>query len=252
MSVLATEHLSEAGTRLVFVHGFTQTRESWRPLADRFVGDYQVLLVDAPNHGASKDVHATLPEAAQMIADVVDGGICIGYSMGGRMALLAALDHPAAISALVLVSATPGIDDPVERDARRAADDQLASTIERDGTDVFLDAWLAQPMFAHLHPTAVDRAARLRNPSWALAASLRSCGTGTQASLWPRLATLSIPVLVMCGEEDHKFVEIACGMHAALPQAQLEIIEGAGHSPHLEQPDTFSALLREWLSELER
>lgn len=252
MTALATEQLSAAGSRVVFVHGFTQTRESWRPIASRFAHDYEAVLVDAPNHGASHAQDASLPEAARMISDVVSGGTCIGYSMGGRMALLAALNHPDAIGALVLVSATPGIEDAAERRARKFSDEELATSIEQHGTAAFLDSWLTQPMFAHLRPTAEDIAARRRNPAGALAQSLRTCGTGNQDPLWSRLATLTRPVLLICGEDDPKYTEIACRMLAALPQARLEIIEGAGHTPHLEQPDTFVALVLEWLDEIGR
>lgn len=250
--MLATERLSTIGPRLVFIHGFTQTRESWRSVASRFAHDHEVILLDAPHHGASHNVDVTLPEAAHLICAVVNNGVCIGYSMGGRMALRAALDHPDAIDALVLVSATPGIDDPDERAARRDADALLANNLEQQGTSAFLDTWLAQPMFRHLRPDPDDIAARRRNPAEALARSLRTCGTGCQESLWPRIVGLTMPVLLISGEDDHKFTEIACRMHASLPQARLEIIEGAGHSPHLEQPDAFTAVVAEWLAEIGR
>lgn len=249
MTEIARERISSNGPRLAFVHGFTQTRESWRPLAEQFGDDHEVLLLDAPHHGGSSDVDTTFVEAADLLARAVDGGTCIGYSMGGRLALRAALDHPQRVGALVLVSATAGIDDPTDRAARREADDQLAAEIERVGTAEFLRSWLAQPMFAHLRPADTDLEARLRNSPTALARSLRTCGTGAQDSLWPRLAELTVPVLLVCGEEDRKFTAIACRMAASLPQAVLEIVEGAGHAPHLEQPEAFAAVLREWLTE---
>lgn len=252
MTALAGERISSTGPRIAFLHGFTQTRESWRPLAERFTKDHEVLLLDAPNHGESAGVDAGFTEAARLLADAVDGGTCVGYSMGGRLALQAALDHPHRIGALVLVSSTAGIDDETERAARRDADERLAAEIERVGTAEFLRSWLSQPMFAHLHPTDADLTARRGNPPHALARSLRRCGTGAQQSLWPRLADLSVPVLLVCGEDDRKFTDIACRMAASLPQAVLEIIEGAGHAPHLEQPDAFAALLRDWLTDNDR
>lgn len=249
MTNLAREQISAAGPRLCFVHGFTQTRESWRPVAERFVGDHAVRLLDAPHHGGSSDLDVDLPGAADLIARAAGGGTCVGYSMGGRMSLLAALTHPDQIGALVLVSATPGIDVGADRQARRDADDRLADEIERVGTATFLESWLAQPMFARLRPDARDIAARLANPPGALARSLRRCGTGTQEPLWSRLGSLTMPVLLVSGEADGKFTDITCRMAAALPQARLEIIEGAGHAPHLEQPDAFTTVLREWLND---
>jgi 2-succinyl-6-hydroxy-2,4-cyclohexadiene-1-carboxylate synthase len=144
------------------------------------------------------------------------------------------------------------LDDPRERAERRKADDQLAAEVERIGTAEFLDKWLNQPMFSHLRPTEADLDSRRDNSAAALAGSLRMCGTGSQEPLWNRLADLTVPTLIVCGESDQKFTAIATRMLAALPQAKLEIIEGAGHAPHLEQPDAFAALLREWLDELSR
>jgi 2-succinyl-6-hydroxy-2,4-cyclohexadiene-1-carboxylate synthase len=247
---VASERLSTNGPRLVFIHGFTQTRESWRPIATRFADSHEVVLVDAPYHGESQDVDVAFESASNLISTVIDGGICIGYSMGGRLALLAALNQPAMVKALVLVSATPGIADPNERQTRREADDMLASEIERNGTNAFLKKWLAQPMFEHLQPTEADLQSRRDNSPHSLARSLRTCGTGNQESLWNRLAELTIPILIICGEDDRKFTEIAIRMNAALPQAQLEVIEGAGHSPHLEQPESFIARLEQWLAEV--
>lgn len=250
MSELATEELGGTGSRVVMIHGFTQTRESWRPVATKLATNRHVCLVDAPHHGESQSIDTTLEGAADLLAKRVTGGVCIGYSMGGRMALLASLRSPGSIAALVLVSATPGIEDPQERELRRIADDSLANEIEHLGTRAFIENWLKQPMFASLKPTDDDLAARYGNAPESLAQSLRRCGTGTQDPLWTRLAELTIPVLLIAGEHDHKFSDIAHRMHACLPQSRLEIIEGAGHSPHLEQPVLTATLIAQWLDEI--
>lgn len=250
MSDLAIERLGSTGSRVVMIHGFTQTHESWKPVAMLLAAHRQVLLIDAPHHGASQSIDTNLEGAADLLAKTVAGGVCIGYSMGGRMALLASLRSPDSFAALVLVSATPGIEDPHERELRRLADESLASEIEQIGTPAFIGMWLKQPMFAHLRPTDDDLAARYGNAPESLAQSLRRCGTGTQEPLWTRLAELTIPVLLIAGEDDHKFTEIAHRMHACLPQSRLEIIEGAGHSPHLEQPALTATLIAQWLDEI--
>src|SRR5436190_1911294 len=76
------------------------------------------------------------------------GGAWLGYSMGGRIALHVALGHPDDVSRLVLVGATPGIVDPIDRATRCEADEALAAMVERVGVDAFLEQWLAQPLFA--------------------------------------------------------------------------------------------------------
>ena len=80
--------------------------------------------------------------------------------MGGRCACTLALAHPDAVERLVLIGATAGIDDPVERAARRAADEALADHLDRrSASPPFLDEWLAQPLFAGL-PTPTARTGR--------------------------------------------------------------------------------------------
>ena len=182
--------------------------------------------------------------AAAHLASHAGVGTWIGYSMGGRIALHVALAHPAVVTGLVLVSTTAGIDEPTERDARREADEALAARIETIGADAFLDEWLAQPL---LHGAPADRDARSRDAT-ALAASLRQAGTGTQEPLWDRLGAIDVPVLIVVGERDGKFVALGQRLTAAIPDAELTVIADAGHTCHLERPDEFVAVVEDWLS----
>ena len=84
----------------------------------------------------------------------------VGYSMGGRLCLHLALARPDLVARLVLITRRPGSRTPTSEPARRAADDALATAIEEDGVDAFLDRWLDQPLFATLRqqpgPTTGD------------------------------------------------------------------------------------------------
>ena len=168
--------------------------------------------------------------------------------MGGRLALHLALARPDLVQGLVLIGATAGIEDQPERAARRAADEQLAAELERDGVALFLERWLAQPLFASLPPEAAGLDDRLRNTAAGLASSLRLAGTGTQQPLWDQLAELSMPVLVVAGERDDKFSAVGSRIAEAIgPNATFALVPGAGHACHLEQPDEFLRVLRGWL-----
>jgi 2-succinyl-6-hydroxy-2,4-cyclohexadiene-1-carboxylate synthase len=184
------------------------------------------------------------------VADVMPRGVLVGYSMGARMALHVALVAPGNVTALVLVSGTPGIEDEAERVVRRTADDTLADRIEEIGSARFVDEWLANPMFAGLPEEHAQRSARAANPAAGLAGSLRSAGTGTQDNLWPRLGEITCPVLVVTGMLDAKFAVIGERMAAALPRADLRCIAGAGHTVHLEKVDDFCSALSDWFSTL--
>jgi 2-succinyl-6-hydroxy-2,4-cyclohexadiene-1-carboxylate synthase len=234
--------------RLVLVHGFTQTRSSWSTIA-RQLSDigYEVVTTDAPGHGDAADLHVDLPAGATLLGNAGGRATYIGYSMGGRLALHLAVARPDLVERLVLISSTAGIDGAADRAIRRAEDDGRATEIERWGVAAFLEKWLALPLFANLPPEAAHVAARRENTAAGLASSLRLAGTGAQESLWSRLPSLPMPVLVVAGALDEKFTAIAKRMAALIPDATLEVVAGAGHVVHLEQPDGFVRTLHWWL-----
>ena len=78
---------------------------------------------------------------------------------------------------------------------------------------------------------------RRRNTAGGLASSLRLAGTGTQEPLWDRLPALTMPVLLVAGALDAKFVAAAERMAGLIPHVTLAVVDGAGHTVHLERPD---------------
>lgn len=238
---------------LVLAHGFTQTARSWdtmrRHLATR-LPDARCTAVDMPGHGEAGDVHTDVWGAADHLVAHGLEGVYVGYSMGGRVALHAALIHPGHVQALVLIGATPGIESDRERAERRAGDEELAGRIERDGVPSFVEWWLQNPLFAGLDPEAAMVADRCRNTPEGLASSLRLAGTGTQEPLWDRLSELTCPALLIVGEHDTKFRAIADRMATEAPTATVATIAGVGHSAHLEDPAATTAALGDWFDQL--
>jgi 2-succinyl-6-hydroxy-2,4-cyclohexadiene-1-carboxylate synthase len=223
---------------LVFVHGFTQTPASWAPVVER---------IGAPARSVA------VPEGRDFVtvARELDSGVAtyVGYSQGGRLCLQLALDRPESVSRLVLVSASPGIADGSERAARRTADERLAQEIERDGVDAFLDRWLAQPLFATLpREQAGLEERRAANTAEHLAVQLRVLGQGVQPSNWARLGELEMPVLLVVGGLDAKYVDVARRMAAQIADVRVEIVDGAGHACHLEQPERVAHLLTSFVA----
>jgi 2-succinyl-6-hydroxy-2,4-cyclohexadiene-1-carboxylate synthase len=228
-------------SRLVLLHGFTQRGASWH----RVAAGFDVTAPDLPGHGSRADVRADLWQAAELVADAEGPGVYVGYSMGGRIALHVALARPDVVRGLVLISATAGIDDAAERAERIARDEHLATRIDTIGAEAFLGEWLAQPMFAGL---PVEGRRDRSTDADGLASSLRLSGTGTQEALWARLHEITVPVLVVAGERDAKYVALAERLVADLPNAELVIVPGAGHAVHLEAPGAFVEALRAWLA----
>lgn len=239
-----------SGPPLVLIHGFTQSAQAWGPVGDRLARSHTVIAVDAPGHGRSAAVEADLPGGADLMVAAVGGRASwLGYSMGGRYALHVALRHPETVGRLVLVSATAGIDDPAERAGRRASDEALADRVEAEGLEPFLRWWLSLPLFATLPPEAAAMEARLGGSPAGLASSLRRAGTGTQEPLWDRLGALSMPVLVVAGALDAKYADLADRLGRAIgANAEVAVIDGAGHACHLEQPAAFLDIVEPWLT----
>lgn len=245
------------GPPLVALHGFTGTGAIWGTLA---LPRRRVIAVDLPGHGASPPPApgTGLPETADALVRVLDrldlpAADWLGYSLGGRAALHVAVRHPTRVRRLVLESASPGLVAAAERDARSAADDALAATIERDGVAAFVDRWMAQPLFASQRrlPRALlarARDARLANAPAGLAAALRQLGVGRQTPLWDALDGLRARTLLVAGADDERYLAIARAMAHRLPRATVQVVPDAGHTTHLENPAAFTAAVEAFLS----
>jgi 2-succinyl-6-hydroxy-2,4-cyclohexadiene-1-carboxylate synthase len=220
-----------------------QRGEAWAPVAARVAPHYHPVLVDW--------AEPTLEASVAAIVAAGTGGAVVAYSMGGRIALHAALAHRAAFRALVLVGATPGIEDEALRRSRRAADDDLAAWMAGERIDRVVDHWESQTVFASQDPAlvAAQRAGRLSHDPRVLARMLRATGQGALEPLWHRLPDIAAPVLAVAGEHDAKYAEVAERMARKIPRGRAAIVPGAGHAAHLEQPEAFADLLLPFLDE---
>jgi pimeloyl-ACP methyl ester carboxylesterase len=139
------------------------------------------------------------------------------------------------------VSTTPGIDDPDERAARVAGDEELARSAERHRIGAFLDRWLAQPMFAGVPGDAPGLADRRHLTPAYVAHCLRVLGTGAMPPMWSQLDELLAPVTIVTGSHDTKFTDTG----KRIP-GQHRIVD-CGHAVLLEQPDALASILNEQL-----
>ena len=221
--------------RLMLVPGFTQTARSWDRVIDELPGSVEARALDVPTG-------LDFVETAHALGEAGGKGVYVGYSMGGRLCLQLALERPQLIERLVLISASPGIGDAAERAARGAADEEWADLLESQGADAFYDRWLAQPLFATLSPEAAALDARSRDVA-VLAHQLRALGQGTVEPLWDRLGEISIRVCLTVGMLDERYVGIASAMRPRFPDAAVQVVQGAGHAVHLEQPHVVARIV---------
>ena len=186
------------------LHGFTQRGSMWDEVAALAGGEWSTP--DLPGHGGRPA--CSWEEAVALVGGLLEGvappRCLVGYSMGGRLALAVALDHPSLVDRLVVVSAAAGIEEGADRQRRRAEDLALADRLEAMGVGAFVDEWLSRPLFAGLAARppewrAADREARAGNDAAGLAAALRLLGQGAQPYLGDRLGELRMPVLLVAG-----------------------------------------------------
>jgi len=252
-----------SGVPQLLLHGFMGRGSSWGAHAAAFARHFRVVVVDLPGHGRSgipsEPARASVERSADDLAVILALEDCIpahvlGYSLGARVALRLAVSHPAAVRRLVLESPSAGPSTEPERVARRAADFDRATRLERDGIRAFVDEWEHEPALASLGrlPVAAAqrlRAERLRNRPAGLAASLRGAGQGSMEPLHERLGAIRAQTLVIAGALDPIGRARAEAIAARIPAARLAIVPGAGHAPHLETPTTFDSLALEFLKE---
>jgi 2-succinyl-6-hydroxy-2,4-cyclohexadiene-1-carboxylate synthase len=255
-----------SGEPLVLLHGFTGSVASWSSVSRDLAKFHRVVAIDIIGHGGSSapedPLRYTFEKALHDLAEVtaqlgIARAIWLGYSMGGRLALGMGVTHPERVSALILESATAGIQDEHERHQRAEADQELARRIEEAGVETFVGEWERLPIwesqrFLPDEVLRLQRDIRLRNRAVGLANSLHGMGQGAQPSYWERLGDIAVPVLLIAGGLDRKFVGIAGQMGVRIADATLSVVPGAGHAVHIERPDEFLGDVREFIARCER
>ena len=252
------------GDALLLLHGFSGDSSTWEAVGRQLRDDYRLITFDILGHGLSdKPADATSFRMEAVAADIIDildlmqikKTYLLGYSMGGRLALYLALHYGARFRAVILESASPGVDDEQERTTRRERDNALAAQIEARGLEWFVELWERLPLWASqagmpAEVLAAQRLQRLSNSARGLANSLRGMGSGAQPNLWDDLQELELPILLIAGALDDKFLSINEQMAARIPHSRLSVIPSAGHNTHLEQPQAFAAVVQSFLQQL--
>lgn len=247
-------------TPLVLVHGFAQTPKSWQStiesLHDRTGGTRPVHAIELPGHGATaltrgeptvENVRSALRDAIQTAKPPV---VLWGYSQGARVALDYALERQNDVAALILESGTAGIDDPLARADRRSRDFALASRLENQSIEEFVQLWETIPALTDQSQQLIEaqRFDRLSHDPKALAAALRGIGQAAYEPMWDRLADLIVPILAISGERDKPYTANAERIAATAPAATHVTIPAAGHSVHLERPRATVAEVERFLN----
>lgn len=220
---------------LIFLHGFLGVKEDWEELLTFFETDFFCIAYDLPGHGNAPYSDQILKDLETIVhKQFAEKPLCIGYSMGGRIALQ--LQH--LFSALFLLSAHPGQLTKEERDARAKTDAIWYQKLLLLPFSNFLIEWYAQPIFSSLHnsPALYKEllARRMRQNPHFLASVLKQLSP----AVLPSVETFSSPTLFLYGNQDWKYQQIYCKLPSTVA---VGCVEGCGHLIHLENPSGCAA-----------
>ena len=245
--------------KILALHGFSGSGADFDPLAAALGVDIQTQ--DLLGHG---EADAPLSEeayrigaVAQRVAKNHDGEpvVLLGYSMGGRVALRLWPALGSALGGLILVSTSPGLEDPVERTERIATDTALAAQIESKGIDWFCGHWADRPIIRSQRNIAPEilqamTTRRSRNRPHGLSNSLRGMGVGAANPAWAELGDIGVPTLLLTGAADPRYGLIADEMAERIPSSQHITVAGAGHCVHLEQVQAVATIIDGFVASL--
>ena len=224
---------------LVYLHSLGTDLRIWDGVVAR-LPEHEHLRIDLRGHGLS-DVPAGDYTIARMTDDVIavleqvglQRTVVVGVSVGGQIALRAALARPASVVGVVALDTAARIGDRATWDARIAA--VRAGGIEAIA-DAVVERWFAASI-ADRAPLARRgyRNLLLRAP---VAGYLATCAALRDEDLTPHLAALRQPVLVMCGSDDTATPPaLVQDLAAALPRARYLELDDTGHLPCIDRPD---------------
>lgn len=252
------------GRPLVLLHGWSCTRNFWRPQVEALPKAFRLIVPDLPGHGRSKTSPETLSIAAiagevrTLIAErELDRPILVGWSMGA----LAAFDlirqfGTGDLGGLVIVDMTPRLLNDGEWTLGLQGFDSQANALMLAAirSDWPVNACLLLPrLFARGRTVDPDlaewmgREMGMSDPE-AMAVLWESMTEQDYRSLLP---SIDLPSLVIHGGESQLYApEVSAYLASRLPQAERACCTGSGHTPHLEEPQLFNTLLRRFADRL--
>ena len=243
-----------AGGPIVLVHSLLADRTSFEPLAALLAKTHRVAMLDLPGFGGSHPVGGGLEAVADRVAAAVgaieresgEKPLVIGNGYGGFVTLLAAIRHPQLARKLVLADCGAAFDEP-----GRQAFRNMSAAARAKGLAAISDVAMRRlfaPAFQAAHPELIEaRKARFLavDPETFHAACAALAGLDLRADL----ARVTVPVLVLVGEQDEATPPVmARELAAGLPHAQLHVLAGCAHVPQLQAPEQFLQAIAAFLA----
>lgn len=242
-----------AGDPVVFLHAGVADSRMWLAQLDGVAATHHAIAYDRRGFGNTRAEAEDFSPVGDLLAviDAVGGGgpaILVGCSQGGRVALDAALAHPSRIRGLVLiapaVSGAPAPSFPPEIAAMVEAVDAAEEAGDLDAVNA-LEAriWLDGPLAAEGRVTGPARRLFLGMNGIALRAPDLGVNLDV-APAWDRLAEVTAPTLLICGDLDFPHLQDRCRhLASVMPNASSMVVSGAAHLPNLDRPEAVTNLI---------
>ncbi|MCP5207317.1 MAG: alpha/beta fold hydrolase [Hahellaceae bacterium] len=255
-------------TPVVFLHGFMGAPSDWLPVIKVLSQRYYCICPDLPGHGMSINTTAGLSPVRQIellvdsIAANVSGSVhIVGYSLGGRIAMIIADKWPSLLRSLTLESAHTGLQSELAREQRKLADECWARDFNHVALPVVLEKWFSQAVYQSLSGDAkscvikaiIERATEMDNRISShdsrlmfhrrMADALIAFSLSKQMDFSARLMNSAIPVFYISGELDKKYCELGEQLSEGSCSVQHHVFKQCGHNVHQQQPEAFAQLL---------
>ena len=243
---------------IALIHAGVADSRMWEPQLESFSAEHRVIAHDLPGYGQCPIESAVVDYRAAVRHALAAAGskraALVGVSLGGRIALELALESPEKVWALVLIG--PGLDGHEWSAEVQAFGQEEEAALARGDLDAAIEAnlrlWLAGPNRSvdAIHPELRSLVAEMQRTAFELQEGhddLRMAPLEPPAS--ERLGEISVPTLVVTGDEDvHDIHEIADKLAAEIPGAERARIADTAHLPNLERPDEFDRVVLGFLA----
>jgi pimeloyl-ACP methyl ester carboxylesterase len=233
------------GAPLVLLHGYPLDHHLWDDVAPLLEDTFDLILPDLRGFGGSSTVDSfyTMEDMASDIAALLDQlGIeeaaIVGHSMGGYMALAFARLYPKRVTGLGLVASQVLADPPDRKEGRyksaaEVADKGIGSVV----------ATMTPKFTSNARLQEIARQSMERQQPAAYIGALKAMAERVDST--PLLSSFNFPVVLVHGDADSLIpVDRAREVKAAIPNAHLVEISGAGHVPMMESPEKTAEALK--------